>query len=398
MAFDTSEMLRRLHELQRQTARARRQDEILQAAQYGATEAAALSAALDAACHARAMLITTQHIRAQVAPFDGLGNTVESLSELVLRAVRMVLIAELVSLHAIIATPPEEARSRALYWGRFLGVDDLTVSMHASLEQITAEWLSYRGMAVTERDAYRCAHRRAHIAIRELGTGSEFAGFVDRGLIRTDWPQLQATCARIQVALAVSIDVESHDPGDALAVVFDEHSAATPSTDGVLPKVSLTMFEAAIADLVRLTQALTSANAALAFADGMRRRDELEAALRQVQALAYRVAGGSQRAEALRRLSEMQCAATRALLIAPAPNPVAVKAAAAGNMCALQQEEQVWITVRLARSNPHAGLRRRRTTQPDLPRARHHAAATPHEVNEALADPPVAQPPPDEAD
>lgn len=253
MAFDTSDMLRRLHELQRHTARVLRHGDMVEAASYGADQDQAVRAAVDANCHARAMLVATQHIKAQVVPFDGLGNTLESLSELVLRAVRMVMIAELVSLRAIVAEPPDEAHWHALYWGRFWGVDDMTVSLHADLEQITAEWLSYRGMAEIDREAYRGAHRRAHAAIRELGTGSEFAQFVDRGLTRADWPQLQATCARIRVALAVAIDVESHDPGNVLVGVFDQGSGARPNTDGALPEVSFAAFEAAISDLAQLT-------------------------------------------------------------------------------------------------------------------------------------------------
>jgi hypothetical protein len=212
MAFDTPSLLRRLHELEREVAESTRQWNSLQTARRDDDRATAMRAADDAERHVRAMAVTTQRIKAQVVPADGMGDTLQSLSELVLRAVRMVVLAELDTLHRIVADPPAEARSRALCWGRYQGVEDMTVCVRAELEQITDQWRSYRGTAAIERDAYRCALRQAHAATRALATISDFARFLDRGLTRSDWPGLQATCARILVALNVSIDVDPNAP------------------------------------------------------------------------------------------------------------------------------------------------------------------------------------------
>jgi hypothetical protein len=131
------------------------------------------------------------------------------------------------------------------------------------------------------------------------------------------------------------------------------------------------MFDAAIAKVAELTLALTSANAELAFAEGVQVRGELECALLRAQVLAERLPDDAERAVALGKLADMHAVATRALLIAPAPTVAALEAFEAGDPTAWRQEEQTWIAVRLASgSSPRTAARReRRKTRPDSPKA-----------------------------
>lgn len=133
----------------------------------------------------------------------------ESLSELALRAARAVVIAELDSLREQVR---DQAPPRPLSWGRFWGIDDLSVCVRAELGQIADQWCAHRGRARTERPAYRAALQVAHAAMRRLGTASEFGRFLWEGRCRTDWPALQALCTRISTALTVRLDIEPDLP------------------------------------------------------------------------------------------------------------------------------------------------------------------------------------------
>jgi hypothetical protein len=93
MSFDSRALLRRLQELQLQIAATPQHGESLRAALDGCDLGEAICATIDAERHVLAMAASTADIQAQVVPTDDLG-AVESLSELVLRAVRMVVLTE----------------------------------------------------------------------------------------------------------------------------------------------------------------------------------------------------------------------------------------------------------------------------------------------------------------
>jgi hypothetical protein len=158
------------------------------------------------------MAITTAQLRAYVVPADGLGTALESLSELVLRAARIVALVELTTLPGVVDAACDGALSRRLSWGRFRGLAELTACVRAELDRILEPCPALRGRAQSDRPAYRTALREAHAARYRLATASEFARFLWEGRSRADWPPLQALCKRISIALTVRIDIAPEDP------------------------------------------------------------------------------------------------------------------------------------------------------------------------------------------
>jgi hypothetical protein len=209
MTLNSSSLIQRLQELQQQIADATLCGASLQEAQHRQDRQAFLYASIDAERHVDRMAVTTGDIKAQVVPADDLGHEPESLSELVLRAVRIVLLAELSALRDAVSERSARDRSRALFQGPFRSIDELTSSMRDELIRITDRWRAYRGMQRVDLVSYRAALRAAHASMRELDIGSEVAHFLRAGLTCTDWPALQKVCARMVAAsMAIRIDVD----------------------------------------------------------------------------------------------------------------------------------------------------------------------------------------------
>jgi hypothetical protein len=198
MTFDSASLFLRLHTLQQQID-ASAQHRTALCAREGADRSAAMCAAIVAEHHVRSIIVTAERIRARVVPADGLGSALGSLSELVLRAVRMVVRSELGTLFQLVGESHADAA--------------LMLLAHGELNEITDQWLRWRGTAVTDRGAYRSALREASAALRALGTASEFGDFLDHGLDRVGQPILQTATARILAALTLSINVEPDAPG-----------------------------------------------------------------------------------------------------------------------------------------------------------------------------------------
>jgi hypothetical protein len=211
MTLDTPSLLRRLQALQHQIAEAPRHGASLRAARNRGDRSPARRSENDAGRYVSAMVLTAQRITAQVVPADGLGAAPESLSELVLRGVRLVVLAELGTLRDLLREPSASRRSRAVRWGCFRGIEDLTTCVRGGLDRITEHWRACRGMGI-ERAAYRAALRAAHASMRELGTASEFARFLGEGVLRHDWTELQGACARTGAALTLPFDVDPDVP------------------------------------------------------------------------------------------------------------------------------------------------------------------------------------------
>lgn len=212
MTFNSPIVVRQLQTLERQLAEVPRRHEALRAAWARCDPHGARRATVQAEHHVRAMAITTRQLKVRVVPFDDLGDALESLSELALRAVRQVVLAELDTLRALVHTQADVTPDRALSWGRYWGIEDLSVCVRAELHRITAPWLAVRGQGHRQRPAYRAALRGAHAAMRQLGTASEFARFLWEGRSRRDWPALLALAARASIALTCRIDVEPDQP------------------------------------------------------------------------------------------------------------------------------------------------------------------------------------------
>jgi hypothetical protein len=212
MTFDSPTVVRQLQTLERQLAEVASHREALRAAWARGDRQGARHATALAERHVRAMAITTAQLKARVVSADDLGVALESLSELALRAARLVVLTELGTLRALVHTLPAVAPVRPLSWGRFWGIDDLTACVRAELDQITASWRALRGQADSERPAYRAALHAAHGSMRALGTASEFARFLWEGRSRTDWPPMLAAAARMSIAMTLRIDVEPDRP------------------------------------------------------------------------------------------------------------------------------------------------------------------------------------------
>jgi hypothetical protein len=194
---DSPSLLLRLQALRQQLAASLRHHTAQRDALRRADRAAALRAAADAEQHVRALVVTTERLRARVVPVDGLGDGVASLSELVLRAVRLVVLAELCTVGRLVNESSVDA--------------GLVASVQAELNEITEQWRRCRGAAV-DRERYRSALRKARAAMRNLGATSAFARWLDDGLHRVARPVLRTACARALSALTISIDVEPDMP------------------------------------------------------------------------------------------------------------------------------------------------------------------------------------------
>src|SRR4051794_28908585 len=142
MTFNSPIVVRQLQALESQLADVPRHHEALRAAWARCDLPSAQLATAQAERHVRAMAITTGQLKAHVVPFDDLGDALESLSELALRGARRVVLAELDTLRGLVHTPLDAAPARAPSWGRFWGIEDLTVCVRAELNRIAAPWLA----------------------------------------------------------------------------------------------------------------------------------------------------------------------------------------------------------------------------------------------------------------
>jgi hypothetical protein len=212
MTLNSPFLIQRLQELQQNIADAPRCVESLREALARQELGAVVRARMDAERHLRHLETIAGQIKAQVVPADDLGEALESLSELALRAVRMVLLAELNTLRKVVSEPAARGRSRALFQGAFRCVDDLASALCDELLRVTDEWRAYRGVRGVDRATFRAALRNAHASMRELGTTSEVARFLREGFIRKDWPELSDVCARMLAALMIRIDIDPDLP------------------------------------------------------------------------------------------------------------------------------------------------------------------------------------------
>jgi hypothetical protein len=212
MSLESTSLLQRLKELEQQVEDVPRVAEALRQAMNGYDVGNYFRATLDAERHVRAMARTTAHLKAQVVAADPLGAKVESLSELVLRAVRLIVLGDLIQLRDVTCSPSACGRSVALFRGPLACMDDLAAVVCAELHRITRLWDGYRGVRGAERTAYRAALRSAHAAMRQLGRASDFARFLCEGRARTEWPALCEVCARTLAALTIDIDTDPDLP------------------------------------------------------------------------------------------------------------------------------------------------------------------------------------------
>lgn len=279
MTFDSSTVVRQLQTLDRQVIDAARHHDAVRMARIRGDWEAVRCTTTRAERHVSAMAITTAHLKAHVVPVDGLGSALGSLSELALRAARLVVFAELDTLRALANARPA-ASLAPITWGRLDGIEDLTVCVRAALDRITASWRALRGHAQSERAAYRAALQGAHAALRRLGTASEFGPVplgrakphrlaAAAGDVRSDIERIDPLDRPRARSAADHLRDRSHGSHDGAGLVIHGDAPRSPGADGQPAADVLDTYAAAIGAVAELTMALSSAVADVAFADAL---------------------------------------------------------------------------------------------------------------------------------
>jgi len=156
---------------------------------------------------------TTICLKRQVVPADGLGGTLESLGELVIRATRMVMIEQVRQLRLAISglTARERACAAFATWSH--DVSAASSFLDDRLQQIDDIWIPYRRTGPTtavrgNRVLYRAAICVAQRAVRELGNDPGFGCFLRDRVTRMVWPVVRRAVASILAVVTLHIDIE----------------------------------------------------------------------------------------------------------------------------------------------------------------------------------------------
>jgi hypothetical protein len=157
-----------------------------------------------------AIAAAAMSVKRQVVAVDGLGDTLESFAELAIRAIRLVVLAELSHLREVVEGPAALGRARGLFRAPFQNIGGVVSFVHERFDCINGIWTPYRrGAATSEnRVLYREAVRTAQHAVNALGVDSALARFLRDGRARRDWPAVDRACTRIAAALDVRLDAE----------------------------------------------------------------------------------------------------------------------------------------------------------------------------------------------
>jgi hypothetical protein len=162
------------------------------------------------------IVATTTPLQRCIVPADGLGATVESLTELVVRARRMVTIAQVDVLRDVIRGSNAAERAQGWFIGRFRHVDHLADYFTNEFYRIHSMWTQYRqddrrAASMSDEDRltlYRTALRVAQRAMHDLPREPSLAHLLEKGTAAHHWPQVQAACTQISIALTIQINME----------------------------------------------------------------------------------------------------------------------------------------------------------------------------------------------
>lgn len=212
MTFDSIAVIEQLQELEQQIAATPQYVDSLQRAFACGDRADILCNLVHSERHLRTMATTTTRIRDQVVTVDGLDGTLESLGELILRAVRMVLLTELDVLQGLVCGAAARGLSTRLFDGRFQSFDELALFVRAELDRVTRMWRRNHDRPWVDLPAFRAALRAAAQAMRQLGEVPELSRFLRDGATRSDWPALRGICRRTRAALCIRVVVEPDQP------------------------------------------------------------------------------------------------------------------------------------------------------------------------------------------
>lgn len=212
MTFDSFYVLAQLQDLERQIAETPRQIEPFRIAYLHEDRPDILCNRVDSKRLLSALAATTARLHARIVATDGLCTNVELLPELVLRAVRMVLLTELAALRDLVGSSAPHERGRTATRSRFRYLHDLMVFVHEELDRITRTWSGHRDRPWADRRAFRAALYAAAQAMQQLGRVPDLAHFLREGSVRDDWPELAAICTRMRAALDIRIAVQPDRP------------------------------------------------------------------------------------------------------------------------------------------------------------------------------------------
>jgi hypothetical protein len=156
---------------------------------------------------------TTICLKRQVVPADGLGGTLESLGELVIRSARMVMIEQVRQLRLAISGLTSRERACASFAAWSHDVSAAASFLDDRLQRIDDIWMPYRSMlpatAVSgNRVLYRAAICAAQCAVRAIGSGPEFGCFLREGVTRMEWPVVRRALASILAVVTLHVDIE----------------------------------------------------------------------------------------------------------------------------------------------------------------------------------------------
>jgi len=156
---------------------------------------------------------TMINLKRQVVPADGLGATLESSGELVIRAARMVMIEQVRQLRLAISGLTARERACAAFAAWSHDVSAASSFLDDRLQQIDDIWMPYRRTGPTtavygNRVLYRAAICVAQRAMRELGNDPGFGCFLREGVTRMEWPVVRRAVASILAMVTLHIDIE----------------------------------------------------------------------------------------------------------------------------------------------------------------------------------------------
>jgi hypothetical protein len=219
MRFRLEKTMQALLDMERHLSDLRKHARALGDATDNGNLIASMSAAQSTRDTLRGIVATAISLRYQVVPLDDLGDTFGSVGELVVRAGRMALLAQLGRLHEAtrILMARREVPPHAPAW-RFQ-LKDVTALLHAELDRIDDLWLPRRDGADQAADQegagfmYRAAIRVSQHALSQLVDHAEVAQLLRAGIARGEWPDISRTCHEIVTLLhtvgTISVEAEA---------------------------------------------------------------------------------------------------------------------------------------------------------------------------------------------
>ncbi len=206
MNFRADLALRSLQQLERQRISLRHCNARLDDAHKNGDPVTSIRAVSGAKLALERMADELVWLRRQVTHIDGLGKTVESSDELIMRVVRLIIATQVAVLHqALIASPGIRRMDRtARAWAERLG--DMLTFLESEAARITNAGMSYRSgvvrqEAMPDRPQYREAIRTALSGIKCMFEEPEISCFLTRGAALANWPEAAGACGTL-LALA----------------------------------------------------------------------------------------------------------------------------------------------------------------------------------------------------